>query len=252
MNKNLLLLQILILLPLSAMLAQERVVINIENVEADPFVESEVCVPVTVDSFPQVAALQFDIKWDSEVIQLTNVDLGDNPLNLLSNDYNQLTDSTWRVLWSIAGVTGITLDFQTELFRLCYGFPADQEGMTDVVFDPDGATIFALSNPDTFFTLPFTANDGSVSLLADVSSVDLPTWANDVTVFPNPTATDQIQLQGNYPNLDGIAIFDLQGQLIRAYVPSSTTIPLDGLPAGQYVLRLQSGVEQANYKLIKH
>lgn len=231
--------------------AQSQVVISVAETEADPTQVSEVCVPVTVDSFPQVAALQFDLTWDSDLIQLSSVDLGDNPLGLLSNDYNQLTDSTWRVLWSVAGVTGVTLDFQTELFRLCYGFESDQEGMTDVAFDPSAATIFALSNPDTFFTLPFTATDGSVELFIDISSTDIPEWANDITIYPNPVVADQINIQGNFPALDGIAVFDLRGQLLRAYTPASTNIRLDGLPAGQYVLRLQSGVDQANYKFVK-
>lgn len=248
MNKSLLLSPLFFMLSLGGLFAQQTVVINVGEVVVNPLETTSVCVPVTVDVFDSIATLQFDIIWDSSVISYTNVDLGDDPLTISANDYNLVEPGRWRLVWSEGQLSGITLDPGTELFSLCYSFPAGQGGSTDVQIDTAGTVVFAMSD---VVPLPYTANPGSVTLSTGTSATNVPAWASEVVIFPNPVAEEQIQLQGNYPALDGVAIYNIQGQLIRAYAPNLSTIPLDGLAPGQYILRLQSGVEQANFKLLK-
>ncbi|MEM6398591.1 MAG: cohesin domain-containing protein, partial [Bacteroidota bacterium] len=144
MNKNLLFLQLFLLLPFTTLLSQQQVVINVGEVVVNPQETTSVCVPVTVDTFNAIATLQFDIIWDSSVMTYTNIDLGDDPLSISANDYNLVEPGRWRLVWSEASLMGITLDFETEIFSLCFDFPSGVEGFTDVELDTAGTIVFAM------------------------------------------------------------------------------------------------------------
>lgn len=247
MKNNLLFL--LCLLAFAGLQAQEQVVVRIGEVIEDPSLTTNVCVPISADSFPNIAAAEFSIGWDASLLTFDAVEFGANPLNILSSQTNQLNDSTLVLLWSDNELAGNSLAYQEVFMQVCFTFTADVEGMSPVFFNPDRNIVFVQEGQVTAF--PNTAVDGSVTLAIDVSAVEVPAWAQEVNLFPNPTAEDFITLAGNYPALDGIALFDLNGRLIRAYAPTENRLPLTELPAGQYLLRLQVGNEQANFRLIK-
>ena len=229
--------------------AQDQVVVRIGEVIADPSLATNVCVPITADSFPNIAAAEFSVRWDTSLLTFEEVNFGDNPLNVIPGQTNFLGDTTLVFLWNDFELMGNTLDYQEMFMELCFSFEPDVEGMSPVFFDPNRNVVFVQEGQVTAF--PNTAIDGSVTLAIDVSTVEVPSWAQEVNLFPNPTAEEFIQLGGNFPQLDGIALYDMNGRLLRAYAPTETRLPLSELAAGQYVLRLQSGNEQANFRLIK-
>jgi hypothetical protein len=65
---------------------------------------------------------------------------------------------------------------------------------------------------------------------------------SDISVYPNP-AGNWLQLDMIENNLESVRIIDLSGRAIRQYPPGQgphTRIPLDGLPAGIYLLQVEN------------
>ncbi len=247
MKNNLLLL--LCLLSGTTLFAQTQAIVRISDVIVDPSIETIACVQISADSFPDIAAMEFALKWDASLLTFNSVDFGDNPLGISNGQTNLLNDSTFILAWTDAQLQGNTLNYQQQFMEVCFIFEPNTEGVSPVGFDPDRNLLFVQEG--SISPYPSMTFDGSITLAIDVSAVNIPAWAQEVTLFPNPTADDFIQLQGNFPALDGIALFDLNGRMLRAYAPAQTRLPLNELPAGQYVLRLQSGADQANFRLIK-
>lgn len=71
-----------------------------------------------------------------------------------------------------------------------------------------------------------------------------------VGVYPNP-AQNQIHISTKEVNdLESIALYSTQGQLVREFNPKEPLISVSDLPRGQYILKIQSKTNLTTKKII--
>lgn len=96
-----------------------------------------------------------------------------------------------------------------------------------------------------------------ISECVDITQVGISNPLNtlNLSVFPNPFS-DQIQLSGKeLSGISSVQLFSVTGQLVYSQTVNNTntiTLNVQDLPAGSYILRVNSGTKQAIQKLMKH
>lgn len=128
-----------------------------------------VCVNFTASGFDNLQSMQFNIVWDSTVMELESIiPNGDIPNNGLSNfgyggniKANRLT---YNWLYTIPGQPGITLDDGTQLFQVCYRLldnSCEKNSPVSIVSYPTLG--IEVTNEDVAgFNIYFQSNDGGV------------------------------------------------------------------------------------------
>jgi hypothetical protein len=96
-----------------------------------------------------------------------------------------------------------------------------------------------------------------ISECVDITQVGISNPLNtlNLSVFPNPFS-DQIQLSGKeLSGISSVQLFSVTSQLVYSQTVNNTntfTLNVQDLPAGSYILRVNSGTKQAIQKLMKH
>ena len=125
-------------------------------------VGSTVCVPITVNDFNGIAALQFSLRWDPAILQfneLSNFNLPD----LAASNFNatQTANGQMAMAWSDAAAQGVTLADGSILFELCFTVLSEDGTSSSIVFT-DTPTQREAANADAVIT--FTETNGSVTV----------------------------------------------------------------------------------------
>lgn len=128
-----------------------------------------VCVNFTASGFDNLQSMQFNIVWDSTVMELESIiPNGDIPNNGLSNfgsggniKANRLT---YNWLYTVPGEPGITREDGTQLFQVCYRLLDDScEKNTSVsIIDFPTLGIEVTNESVAGFNIFFESNDGGV------------------------------------------------------------------------------------------
>jgi hypothetical protein len=74
------------------------------------------------------------------------------------------------------------------------------------------------------------------------------------SIYPNPATEDFIIMQkSGKPDLLTIQIMDMKGIVVKQMMLEniSNKIPISGFPKGTYILRINKGTKQIDYKFIK-
>lgn len=74
---------------------------------------------------------------------------------------------------------------------------------------------------------------------------------NNISVFPNPSS-DYIQLNTLQPNNCKMKIYTLEGSLVKEFSNASNSYNISFLDKGIYILKIESGNEIENIKLVKN
>jgi hypothetical protein len=190
-----------------------------------------------------------------------------------TNSYGTSAAVTFNItVLPLIAVTGIT-DVPTEV---AFGVPLNLRGTVapedatnqDIVWSiqsagTTGATIWG--------DVLFTNTTGTVVVTATIArglAVDMPYTQNfDIAVrnsagledissplvraYPNPT-TGQITIDNLQFTIESVEVFDLYGKkIVNCPLSIHNTIDISHLPAGLYLLRIDSGKRQTNLKIVK-
>jgi hypothetical protein len=124
--------------------------------------------------------------------------------------------------------------------------------------DNAGGTNYDLSFnivPDVFLLADQTsvAIEGSSATVTVMGTVAVrePAWGRDLKISPNPYTAGPLNIWGNFPALDQLVVFDINGRLVRRLAGSTRTLDLSDLAAGTYLLQLDRGGEKVVRKFIK-
>lgn len=139
--------------------------VSLRITQAPAFRADTTAVPVAIiaDSLTEIAALQFSVNWNTEELTFDRIELGANPLELLSNSYS-VKDTGTIALLKVA-------DFDTDgsfqvapgdtLFQL-YFIPQKTEGFAAIDFS--GFLEPEFTSGGTFQTRPFRLTTGGIQL----------------------------------------------------------------------------------------
>ena len=113
--------------------AQTKVQLSIPDAIA-PEGATEICVPIIADSFPNIAAMQFSIGWDSTQVQFLETRLGENPIGFDEMFASMPESNVLAVAFNTPGLVGITLASGTVILELCFT-TAMESGSTPLNWD---------------------------------------------------------------------------------------------------------------------
>ncbi|MEM1118889.1 MAG: cohesin domain-containing protein [Bacteroidota bacterium] len=247
--------------PPDTMLVLDKLV-NIPQVTVES--GTDFCVPITVNDFDDLAALQFSLGWNQNIIEFTGVqNFGIEGLTLGAN-FNSLMaeNGVLTFAWADPAAQGIDLTDGTVIFEACFSaigangtstaiaftdIPTPREAATssvEVTFSQtDGLVIVDMGGdpcmgPITAIATPTNVscngdNDGAISL--EVSGGDgtfTYTWSDpSIGNIPNPTGL----AAGTYD----VTITSCNGQQVKSDIPSAS-LTITEPPAIQVVATPQN------------
>jgi gliding motility-associated-like protein len=97
--------------------AKPSVKLKIANVTANE--GAEVCVDFTVADFNRINGMEFNMDWDSTILQYQRVQ-SLNLSGLLTDQFRLVTGNELRLSWTSAGTTPITVPNDTRAFQVCF------------------------------------------------------------------------------------------------------------------------------------
>ena len=238
-----------------------QVNINIPSYTVDP--DENIFVDVTVDDFTNIAACQFSIHWDPEVIEFFN--LTDLDFEYLSSgNFNTQSASEGKIsmVWTDASTTqnGVTVDDGTVFFRIIFktiGAPGTQSGIT---FENDPTPIEIGDNTGAVLTPEFQTGLVTVEGTTAVGDIVNNVLLNKLDAYPNPF-TNQTVLNielSEASNNTLLSIYNMSGKLLsqqRRNFPAGkqqVTLPSDLFPAaGSYLIQLSTDTETIQEIVLK-
>lgn len=134
-----------------------------------------------------------------------------------------------------------------EVFKITFTpLPSNDNGDYPLAFSViPNAFFLADETPVSITSLPaeFTV-EGSVAAVE-------PAWGKNLTVFPNPYHSGPLQLRGDLPQLTRVSVLNFAGRRLREFPGNLRALDLTDLPAGSYLLQLETATEALNRKIIK-
>ena len=216
------------------------------------------CVAVRADSFPNIAAVEFNVIWDTTQFDFAEVRFGDNPLDLNAGraSFTGDTIQRYKVAFITEDLSGITLDPGTVLFDLCL---VNKPGLTLAegrVSFTDGQDAPMFAQEGTVEEFPTTAISGFLSLSTESTGIFTPrvepSWSTGLKLYPNPSTAGPLFIDGEgLPRLDAIHVFSVAGRRVRSFAGNLRRLDLGSLPAGEYSVRLVAGPERVSRMIIK-
>jgi len=156
--------------------AQTKVQLSVPDVLASTD-QGVICAPVIADSFPDIAALQFSLKWDTLKLDFVEARFGANPLMLGSLDTTTLsTSDQFGVTYTTPDLSGTTLTSGTVILEICFNAIGD-EGESPITWDGFYPGEFAQGGSIEPYPFEFIA--GSISFGSNAVVNVLPGDTND-------------------------------------------------------------------------
>ncbi len=233
MNNNYLLTGLLLwLCSFSSLFAQDQVVLRIDSVQAP--MGSSVCVPVIADSFPNIVSMQWSVSWDPDSLLFEEVNFGANPLDFDGGSSSMPSPNEFLVTQTPSDLVGITLAPGTVIYELCFTVNFEQ-GSQPLNFTGVNPPEFAQEG--SVLAFPFDTIPGAVTI-GIIDAVKEPVWGQAVSLYPNPYTAGPLTLRGDLPVLRSVALFDLEGRLVREFAAGLRQFDLTDVVRGMYLLRL--------------
>lgn len=102
------------------------------------------------------------------------------------------------------------------------------------------------------FNPPIITNMVFTEIVENLQVSDIPNPLNAIFIYPNPSdKTLQIQLTAGI-ELEKVIIYDLQGREVEKITGNRTTIDVENLSRGMYLLKIQTNQGTINRQLIKN
>lgn len=155
--------------------AQTKVQLSIPDIIA-PEGTTEICAPIIADSFPNIAAIQFSVDWDTTQVTFTEARLGDNPLGLDDMSASTPEANVYALTFLTPGLQGITLTPGTVILELCFEVTMES-GFTSLEWDAFIPGEFAQEGQIVAF--PDTLLPGSISYGSNAATTVWPGDTND-------------------------------------------------------------------------
>jgi hypothetical protein len=89
----------------------------------------------------------------------------------------------------------------------------------------------------------------NVTEAANTSVTDIDNSSTAITIFPNP-ANDYLYIQTN-DNVKQLDVYNIQGQLIRTEQTNTSSVDINNLASGMYILRITSDKGVSTHKFVK-
>jgi hypothetical protein len=216
-----------------------------------------------VRDFANIISMQFSLAWDTSVatyLRTTNYGLPNmNPANF---NISQVQGGAFAVSWNDPSLLGVSVADSSAVFGIWFLATGAGSGMTPVSYTN---TPLPLEVVDLgFVPLPTTTLSGSIERLDTSVSVDVLSGMNvmeKMLVYPNPVDVGlqdiRLKTDMDVSTIETLALIDLQGRQLSpalfAWTAEDDEIVIrfrEALPAGQWLLRIQSATDMAQYRIM--
>lgn len=141
---------------------------------------SQVCVPITVEGFDNIASFQYTITWDPTIIDYVSSNSG--AINTTNGDViiTQVGDVLTVSFFDFVNATGTTLPDGTMIFEICFNILGPVGSSSPINID-GSLTVIDVFN-DANDPLALVVNSGSVTVV-NQGAFDINVTPNDVSCF---------------------------------------------------------------------
>ncbi len=196
--------------------------------DVDAMPGDTVCVPITVNEFVKIIAIQTSMTWDSTILQFVGFqgfNLPDLASSVAGPEAPGLNASQAVIAWIDNTIQGISLPNGTELMELCFKVIGACDQSSALSFSPIPSDI-EFADVDTQIT-SYTLVEGSVSVNCAGCGA---TYAVHDVCAGESTGSIDITLIGNCDE-----------PISYMWSNSATTEDLNGVPPGQYIVTITTG-----------
>ena len=219
--------------------------VNIPDVTALP--GEEICVPVTVEDFTDIASVQFSLAWDNSIIQLTDTNYI-APLDenfVFFGNFDPMTSNSLVVSILDPSLAPITLPDGASLFEICFTVvgPNGSSSPIEIVGSPTPIDVFDGSQPGP------TGLGVAMGIIINNGSVTAITTANfNTTVDPTDISCGGL-MDGSFDvTIGGIAGSTEPYSIAWTNSTTGATGTITGVNNGQMVS--ETGLAAGTYNLI--
>ena len=181
-----------------------------------------ICLPVRVNGFTKIVALQFSMQFDPAILAFDTL-MNSRFADLIYGKPGAggVGANEISILWDDDRQTGVTLSNGETLFEICFKVIGNPGSLTNVGYYDNGAEIVnANSN-----VLPFKGLAGSVNIVSDVQNLAIASGeVTDAACFNGRNGSVNITLQGG------------QAPYTFRWSNDAVTEDLVGVPAGNYTV----------------
>jgi hypothetical protein len=127
-----------------------------------------------------------------------------------------------------------------------------------IPLNPNGAESF----PVEFKVVPnafVRADQSNGAINGSATTVDVqgsnavqePSWAAELSIFPNPYTNGPLSIRGELPLFDAVKVLDLNGRIIKTWNGNFRQLDLEELPTATYLLQIEVNGQVVNRKVVK-
>ncbi len=192
-------------------------------------------------------ALEFDpdqVAINDLTLDLANAFLGDDLLTL--NKVSTVSSGRIEVALSRKDQTNTTTP-GGEVVRISYtplarsdndSYPFSLRVIPNAFLRSDGSSA------------PIQGATAEITVTGTVATRE-PTWAEDLQLVPNPYTAGPLSLRGQLPRITGIRVLGLSGRCLQTYSGNVRQLDLAGLPAGVYLVKINTVDGQVTRKVVR-
>ncbi|TVR76465.1 MAG: T9SS C-terminal target domain-containing protein [Chitinophagaceae bacterium] len=202
--------------------------------------ESTIEVPVIVSDFNGIAAFQFNVEWDSTVLEYENMVYTQNNIQPLAGTHFT-SEGRLIVLWDDLMGLSQSLDDNDTLFMMKFSVIGNHGDSTYIRFTENIATPIEFVNQDIEPLIP-VLQDGKVIVSIESNVIELLNQINSIKAYPNPFDNYIYVEMDVFKEINLTAmIYDFSGKVIETKKlstrPGLNKIKLgESLPTGIYFI----------------
>lgn len=176
--------------------------------------KEEITIPITVDEFKNIGALQFSLNWDNSLLSFKELVLTNSAISLSENNFNAESTNIGQLAmsWYDTNGSGVTLTDNLELFALKFNVIGSiyQTAFIDIT---DSPISISAENLDGEMTVH--KNNGIIKITSWPNAVIDNNISQDIIIYPNPFNQGiNISLSERIESSLKIKVYEINGKLI--------------------------------------
>lgn len=236
--------------------SQDAVVLKLPSIDLEEE-QDFVDIGVSVESFVDVAGIQFTLNWDPDVLSFTEVTgFGLEDMSIENFGTNDAGNGVLTFYWYDLTTSGVTVVDGHEIFTLQFQVVGDLHSFTQLMFSDD-PTVIEVVNSDNEI-LPFDLENGMISVGGITSAGEPDAGLSPSRVSPNPfTEGTVLRFSLEHASIAQISIFNSEGKQVHqkdvhlGAGAHAIRIDRSWLPApGNYYLQIKTETFTDTKKLI--
>jgi gliding motility-associated-like protein len=196
--------------------------------DQDIILGSNVCVPVRVRNFNNIASFQYAMEFDTDVLTYTGLANLNTDIGIMESFFGITEPGVLAVFWSDPSTLGLDLDNETILYEVCFDVSGDCDETTEIEFTDNVNEGIEVTNGNVE-TVPFVFESNVLTIICPCELNLVASQSNDVSC--NGGNDGQLTVVADGGN----------GNYTYSWSNNDSGATIDGLEAATYTVSVTDG-----------